>query len=439
MTSITINDIEDDFYLRFERQFLSNLIDEGNVKIGNMSSFLSTPDSNIIRMKRTGIIRCSHLRKLIPLTNIELIYKNLKAMKVGGRGIEVPVRLPIEYSTELAALVGHVMGDGTINSYGSFEYANKDYILINKVKDHTYDVFKCRIYREIQVKKPRGIVFKIMYPSLIGRILKIAGAPQGKKVTQVFDVPDWIKRSNPKTKSEFLKALFDDDGSVEIGNMLTFTNSKRKKLIKYHEIYINSICNLLQEFGINTQIRFRDQDDNFKADIRITNLRNLEKFEENIGFTQKRRRSRLKYILLNPTRKYNKSGEGMKIIYNILEKSHRALTTEELSSEISRNLSMTRNYLFRLEKSGKIERVFPQRHKVKTLWKCKNKEYEIPLTESLNSIPEILSDGSKTSNLISEILNKDRTLVIKNLHKLKKQNKVKIIKRDSQGFWWGLV
>lgn len=439
---ITIDDIEGDFYLRFENEFLSDVIDNYPTKVESLSSFLSTPVSNIMRMKRTGVIRCFHLRKLLTSMSIDKIkiYNELKMMKVGDRGIEIPIRLPLEYSAELAALIGHVMGDGTIDSYGSFEYANKDYTLIEKIKEYVYRVFNCTTYREIKVRKPNGIVFKLIYPAVIGRLLKKAGAPQGRKVIQVFDVPQWIKDSDYKIKSEFLRALFDDDGSVEKHGMITFTNSKRKNLRKYHDIYINSILSLLRDFGINSQARFVDRDDgNFKADIRITNLNNLEKFYKVIGFNQKERRSRLEEILLNPTRKYDKLGEGMIILYNILNETDNALTTEELSEGINRNLSMTRTYLFRLEKQDKIERVFPQRHKVKTLWKCKNKECKKPEIDSLYSLPEVLSDGPKTASLLSKRLDKNTSTIRRNLIKLKKEKIVKVIRRDSRGLWWGLA
>jgi predicted transcriptional regulator len=439
---ITIDDIDDDFYLRFENKFLCDVIDNYPTNVKNLSSFLSTPVSNILRMKRTGVIRYFHLRKILTSMFIDKIkiYNELKTMKVGDRGIEIAVRLPLEYSAKLAALIGHVMGDGTINSYGSFEYANKDYVLIEKIKEYVYRVFNCTTYREIKIRKPRGVVFKLIYPAVVGRLLKKSGAPQGKKVIQTFDVPQWIKDSDYKIKSEFLRALFDDDGSVEKHGMITFTNSKRKILRKYHDIYINSILSLLKDFEINGQARFVDRgDDNFKADIRITNLNNLEKFNKMIGFNQKKRHSRLEEILLNPTRKYDKLGEGMIILYNILNETDKALTTEELSESIDRNLSMTRTYLFRLEKQDKIERVFPQRHKVKTLWKCKNRECETAEIDSLYSLPGILSDGPKTASLLSERVNKNTSIIRRNLIKLKKENIVKIIRRDSHGLWWGLV
>ena len=439
---ITIDDIDDDFYLRFENKFLCDVIDNYPTNVKNLSSFLSTPVSNILRMKRTGVIRYFHLRKILTSMFIDKIkiYNELKTMKVGDRGIEIAVRLPLEYSAKLAALIGHVMGDGTINSYGSFEYANKDYVLIEKIKEYVYRVFNCTTYREIKIRKPRGVVFKLIYPAVVGRLLKKSGTPQGKKVIQTFDVPQWIKDSDYKIKSEFLRALFDDDGSVEKHGMITFTNSKRKILRKYHDIYINSILSLLKDFEINGQARFVDRgDDNFKADIRITNLNNLEKFNKMIGFNQKKRHSRLEEILLNPTRKYDKLGEGMIILYNILNETDKALTTEELSESIDRNLSMTRTYLFRLEKQDKIERVFPQRHKVKTLWKCKNRECETAEIDSLYSLPGILSDGPKTASLLSERVNKNTSIIRRNLIKLKKENIVKIIRRDSHGLWWGLV
>ena len=235
-------------------------------------------------------------------------------------------------------------------------------------------------------------------------------------------------------------ALFDDDGSVEKRGMITFTNSKRKELKKDHEIYINSILTLLREFKINGQVRFVNRDDgNFKADIRITNLNNIEKFKDSIDFNQQRRRSRLNEILLNPIRRYDKFGEGMIILGNILNETDEALTTEELSKRIDRSLQMTRAYLFKMEKRDKIERVFPQRHKVKTLWRYKNKQCKTPEIDSLYSIPRILSHGPRTTSFLSKKLGKDVSTVRKNLMMLKEMGGVEVIRCDSHGSLWGLA
>jgi predicted transcriptional regulator len=430
---ISIRQLDKNFFLRFNKKFVSDIIDTKN----NLEEILSTPKSNLRRIKQTGVIKLEHFVKLMELGKINEseACEHLIGLKSGDRGTEVRITLPINCDSHIAALIGHVMGDGTIHSDGSFEYTNKDYILIRKIKHYMKISFGCEDFRERIEERPTGQIFKIIYPSVIGRLLKIFGAPQGKKVDQVFDVPEWIKNGNHEIKSEFLKALFDDDGSVETKNILSFTNSKRKELRKYHEIYINSISKILNEFEINTQIRFVDRDSNFKADIRITNLTNFEKFKKSIGFTQVKRKQRLDTALLNPTRKYNKLGEGKRIIHKILENSNKALTTEEISELIKRNLSMTRNYLFRLEKENLVERAYPQRHKVKTMWKIKGRECIVPHGDSLYSICDILSKEPSTAEEITKKLDRQVTTIRKNLRFLKSHKKIKSTKSGRSTVW----
>ena len=117
------------------------------------------------------------------------------------------------------------------------------------------------------------------------------------------------------------------------------------------------------------------------------------------------------------------------------------MTTKELSEKINQVLSATRCYLFRLEKNGKIQRVYPQRHKVKTLWKVVGKEYNlVPVIDSLHSIILLLKNqGPLNSNKLSKKLNMGKGTINKNLRKLQIEGKLKIIYRNREGCWWDVA
>jgi len=123
------------------------------------------------------VIRFEHLKKLSQAIQVEdeEITKNIKRIKTGDRGILVPLKLPIKTSPQLAALVGHVIGDGTINRYGSFEHANSAIEVTNKVKNYVKLVFNCNLFRLRAEEKTNTIVNTIMFPSVVGRLLMLAG------------------------------------------------------------------------------------------------------------------------------------------------------------------------------------------------------------------------------------------------------------------------
>ncbi len=443
MKLIKLKNLEDDFYIKLNTNFLKILIRKlEETKQIRAHRFLQTPSCNIKRMEKNGVIRFEHLKKLsqVILIDEEEITKNIRKMKTGDRGIEIPVKLPIEVSLQLAALVGHVIGDGTINSYGAFEYTNSAKEVVEKVKEYIKFVFNYNCIKSRTERKTNTTVHKIIFPSVIGRLLKLAGAPQGKKVTQSFDIPDWIKKGDEKIKSAFLRALFDDDGSVNSGSIVEYINSKRKNLRKEHGVYMNSVAKLLSDLGVtNHYVRYVERGDNFSAYVRITNLRYLELFQNKVGFCHKKRKERLIKYLKKPTRNYTKRGEGEEIILNLLRS--KIMATEEIALKINRVFSATRRYLYRLERKGKIERVYPQRHKVKTLWKVLGQEYKnIPKIDSLYSISLILERyGPLNSNKLSEILGKNKATINRNLNELQAQGKVRVIKSDINGYWWDLA
>ena len=98
----------------------------------------------------------------------------------------------------------------------------------------------------------------------------------------------------------------------------------------------------------------------------------------------------------------------------------------------------SKTYLFRLEKDRLIERVFPQRHKVKTLWKCKGKKCEVPQIDSLYSIIDLLSKGPKSVGFLSRKLERDITTIRRNLRGLEAKKIVKIERYEKNAIWWKL-
>lgn len=252
---ITLADLKDDIFLQIELQIIQKLISklleiEGSYT--NIGKQLGCWNTNVKRISKTGIIKVKDLKIFCNLLTLQMnsLMENVIGAKASCSGITVPIKFPIKMNHNLAALVGHVIGDGTITRAYEFQYTNSDMGVVKKVKTLVKNVFNCNMFYYHKEKKKNTIIEKIKFPGIIGKILVTVGTPKGKKVVQVFDIPPWIKEGNNKIKSAFLGALFDDDGSVRGGYLISFTHSKRKYLRKGHETFMNSVSKLLTDLGI---------------------------------------------------------------------------------------------------------------------------------------------------------------------------------------------
>ena len=107
----------------------------------------------------------------------------------------------------IASLIGHVFGDGYISAKKrQFEYINFDSNLRSIAEKEVYDAFRIQPIS----RKEKSIVF----PSITGDILLAFGCLVSPKLYSTARVPEWIMNGTPEMKKAFLRAIFDDDGSV---------------------------------------------------------------------------------------------------------------------------------------------------------------------------------------------------------------------------------
>jgi hypothetical protein len=190
----------------------------------------------------------------------------------------------IKINKKLANLLGHLIADGAEHNNKRFTYANERDELINEVIEEINECFG-KIDLHIREEVKRGSKIKIVYiPRIIWIIIKKLHNEFGSKRATV---PKLIWESNKIIKASFLRALFDDEGSVYI---------KEKKIkIKLANLkLISQIKRLLKELLIDTG---KIQRDNNCYLINICGLDDLTRYSNLIGFTHKIKRKKLEALL----------------------------------------------------------------------------------------------------------------------------------------------
>ena len=150
--------------------------------------------------------------------------------------------VPIFFSTKKASLIGHLHGDGGIY-HSSIFYSNKALELIEEFR-----ILLKEVYR-VEAWKPYwdGIVYKTGSAA----IKIITDLSKYKHEGSLWEVPGEIKICK-KFQAPYIRALFDDDGSVY------FSHYTRK--IRLYSKSLNglkTVRNLLLNFNINSKIYLR--------------------------------------------------------------------------------------------------------------------------------------------------------------------------------------
>lgn len=267
------------------------------------------------RLERNSVSRWKKENKAVPLFVVKeliKIYNSISIIKIETNELERNVialsvkksifggsgkylynpKFPIKWNPQLANLIGHMIADGSAKKSNMFTYANKRKELINEVLHDIWSTFgnvDCAVARENRKYKQDlherlYKIYIVRIPAIIGVIIKKFCKKFGSKTAVV---PKVIWTSNIETKSSFLRALFDDEGSVYIKEKKIKIKLANKKLIK-------QIKKLLKQLSIESG---KIQKDKKSYLINICGFRDLKTFSELIGFTHKIKRKKLDLLL----------------------------------------------------------------------------------------------------------------------------------------------
>lgn len=358
---VGLNELPDEFRVVLNKHFLNKLLWRGKHKIGSwkkLAEKITLSYGSLVDLRNGEIksISVTVLKALATITEITLeeIEKNcahvLKAQSV-------PVKIPIRSTLQLAALVAHALGDGSIGERRfQVEYKNNNVECIQEVLGAVKAISNVQVF----VTKNERDIYLIMLPATIGQILCITGAVQGNKTEKDFDVPNWIKNGNPEIKRSFLRALFNDEGSVYIGskssNIKIFMGkeaSKKDSLVKFLE----SVQHMLMDFGIKSkrvrtsrEYQVRNQK-KVIVGFWITGKRNLKAFANQIGLCLTKQKKL--GVAINSYKNRTWGEEVEDEILRIL-RAEGSKKTVELNKILRRDSRSLLKHLRRLEASGDI-------------------------------------------------------------------------------------
>ena len=234
------------------------------------------------------------------------IEKYLISIRAGRRHGELGINFPILIDHQLGSIVGHILGDGSIDArYSQVFFTNQNEELAEEfynnvksifgiegriwIQDSTYGNSKW-IKRVASIKEvTEGTQIGLFYPSSLGIILhailgKFADG-RNKKITRQ------ILGSNLEFKKGLIRAFFDDEGSIRSEDHLAKLHQDNEQLLK-------QIKQMISEFGIETNpLRDYYKKNKIRYALSISGYKNYYKFYHFIGCTSSKKRKEFELLI----------------------------------------------------------------------------------------------------------------------------------------------
>jgi len=196
------------------------------------------------------------------------------------------IMLPSYLHGSLAFLLGALVAEGSFHQ-NKILFTNQDLDFYNKVKKAVLDNFpEVTLYeREIKGKCKE---FELYHQKAVKFLINI-GLKNVR--SHLKEVPHVIFKAEKKVVREFLKALFEGDGSVQLvkdkrhggKSVQVAYHSKSEKLIQQLKI-------VLLNFGVTTSAPYLDKRNNCYK-LSISGAENIDIFRREIGFYSSRKQS----------------------------------------------------------------------------------------------------------------------------------------------------
>jgi len=249
------------------------------------------------------------IKKMIKIMNIlNYSYSNIEkkviSLKGGSRGGEVNIKFPINIDKRLGCIIGHILGDGSIDSnYKQVFFSNSNKELLKEFESKMFSIFnvKPRIWMQRKsnfgktrwekrlekidyLKKNRncGLFYTTICGVILNEIFDGFCIGKNKKITQR------IKTASKEFKIGLIRAFYDDEGNV---------GKDRIRLFQDNKGILISISKFLKEMGIKPgSIKRYKKRGKFRHYFDIYRKSNFIRFKDKIGFTSTAKMGDLKEI-----------------------------------------------------------------------------------------------------------------------------------------------
>ncbi len=357
MKSWHIWDFPDNIYFRFSDNFREEFFNGIFEKFGGKrpyARFLNLDPMSIKSyyrgytykngVKHLQSIPIKVLKKSLSLVDQNLrgnLEDNILLLKAKNRGIPIMnPKLPFKESPAFYRVVAHILGDGSASERKVPYYANTCDELREQFKKDLSIFGEVRAYERKPLTTPL-IYFPKVITDILSYILSI-------NFTNPFKIPPQIFQSSEDCKTSFLQALFDDEGTVSTGLVISMSNQR----------IIEEIKELVESIGVRTNNINSKQNKPWKDNFSLAIKREaIKEFKEKIGFCHPEKIRNLDFSINTLGRKQRtRDKEHLKqiIIKNLKSKQMRTI---EIANNIQLTLGHTLNYLKALEKENKVVRI----------------------------------------------------------------------------------
>ena len=191
------------------------------------------------------------------VVNKEQFLDTYRNYKLGLRSFEKYRYLfPIFTSPTLARVIADITSDGHLGER-MIQFISKNKEEVIDFKERIFKLFKFKGRLRHSPSNPK-MWECIVLNGPICRILKLCGAPMGNKVLKRFGIPKWIIKDSNEIKANYIRGLFDGEGSI-ISNFknrnrirIMINLHKEEKLVNNLEKFLNQIRLMLKSLGIKT-------------------------------------------------------------------------------------------------------------------------------------------------------------------------------------------
>lgn len=159
-------------------------------------------------------------------------------------------------NSELAELIGIVMGDGGISRY-------QVVVTLHHIDDYEYSAFVAKLIKKLFHVTPhirhspkKSVREIIISRAELVKYLHSLGLPIGNKVAQQFDIPNWIKK-NKKLSIACLRGLVDTDGSIFTHRYKVngkWYSYKKLSFTSLSRPLLQSVAMIMQSIGLHPRI-----------------------------------------------------------------------------------------------------------------------------------------------------------------------------------------
>ncbi len=278
---ITLKDLKPEAtYVNLDRQYMHDLIERAIEKAGSQTKLANILNLHIGKQYQTifpywlnhNVLRLDRLYSLHEYLGSVLKTHKIKGLKSRAKGGLVQGTIfPVKLTPKLANVLAKLYCDGCIEKKNSYTatYYNLCYKLISEFKENVSACFGTVPFYERKTH-----LYWVRIPNIISRTL------YEKFRLGRHRVPVQVMNANSQIKGAYLRAVFDDEGSVnKIHGQI--------RLKMKHKTFLQDIQRLLRDLGVECSGLTRSISGfgHEAWQFGITSRGNFSKFYKSIGFS----------------------------------------------------------------------------------------------------------------------------------------------------------